>query len=82
MSDVPVNSISAQERAHERRRKRKAEKQKNAAARDSFLTSISGAPDKQALSDAMKVFMESEGIGAFGEPLDLPSARAAAASGG
>lgn len=81
MSDIPVNSISAQERARERRRKRKAEKQKNAAARDSFLTSISGAPDKQALSDAMKVFMESEGIGAFGEPLDLPSARAAAGPG-
>ncbi|QTN41167.1 beta propeller repeat protein [Marinobacter salsuginis] len=29
----------------------------------------------------MKVFMESEGIGALGEPLDLPSARAAAGPG-
>lgn len=68
MSDVPVDPTLAQERALARRRKRKAEKRKNAVARDSFLTSISGSPDKQALAASMKALMEREGIGPFGEP--------------
>ena len=81
MSDVPVDPTLAQERALERRRKRKAEKKKNAAARDSFLTSVSGSPDKQALADSMKALMEREGIGPFGEPPARTSARSSAGPG-
>ena len=78
MSDVPVDPTLAQERALARRRKRKAEKRKNAVARDSFLTSISGSPDKQALAASMKALMEREGIGPFGEPPARTSARSSA----
>ena len=81
MSDVPADPTLAQEQALERRRKRKAEKRKNAVARDSFLNSISGSPDKQALADSMRAFMEREGVGPFGEPPASPSARAAAGPG-
>ncbi|SFE46143.1 hypothetical protein SAMN04487869_10895 [Marinobacter sp. DSM 26671] len=81
MSDVPVDPTLAQERALARRRKRKAEKRKNAVARDSFLTSISGSPDKQALAASMKALMEREGIGPFGEPPARTSARSSAGLG-
>ncbi len=81
MSDVPVDPALAQERALARRRKRKAEKRKNAVARDSFLTSISGSPDKQALAASMKALMEREGIGPFGEPPARTSARSSAGPG-
>src|SRR5690554_84103 len=81
MTDEPADPILAQAQALERRRKRKAEKRKNALARDSFLTLISGSPDQQALTASMKALMKREGIGAFGEPPASPTVRPAAGPG-
>src|SRR5690606_28910658 len=72
MTDEPADPILAQAQALERRRKRKAEKRKNALARDSFLTLISGSPDQQALTVSMKASMKRAVIGAFG---DRPAGR-------
>lgn len=81
MTDEPADPTLAQAQALERRRKRKVEKRKNALARDSFLTLMSGSPDQQALAASMKALMTREGIGAFGEPPASPTVRAAAGPG-
>jgi len=68
MTDTSADLRVAAEKAWERRRERKAKKQKNSAARDAFLDESSGFVDHEALSASLSALMTSEGIGEFGEP--------------
>ncbi|WP_152207346.1 hypothetical protein [Marinobacter changyiensis] len=72
MTDASTTPPITEEKAWERRRDRKAKKQKNSAAREAFLEESAGFVDHQALSASLRALMTREGIGEFGEPGPAP----------
>ena len=76
MTSNSENEAVVEEAARERRRDRKAKKQKNSAAREDFLQEISGFVDRRALSASIAALLSGEDPEAAG---DSPRARAASA---
>lgn len=62
MTDTLTPDQIEQQRAEERRLARKAKKKKLAAARNSFVESAVGSVDRNALREAMALYLEQQGI--------------------